>query len=475
MRVPAIRERPRFSGAPRPSSPRIAAAIALVISTCWVTIPLAGASTSTAPSTEWWGYHGGADGAGIAADITGFNTSTPRWRSPLLDGSVYGEPLVAEHEVIVATENDSVYALSTNSGAVLWRRHLGAPVPANTLPCGDISPDVGITGTPVIDLLRHEVFVLDFEARAVPVHFLVGLDLATGDLMTRVALPTPSADQRTYLSRSALTLSHGDVVYSFGGNYGDCGNYHGVVGTVAESAPHRIRTFVVDARPGQREGAVWMGGAAPAVDAAGDVWVTTGNGSVTSPRQPYDHSDAVLELSPQMKLRGFFAPSTWYQDNAADADLSSEPALMGHNLVVATGKAGRIYLLDTRRLGGIGGQIAEIDSRCGDVLDGGVAINADTLFLPCAAGTEAARVTYSPATIRVIWHAQAGAGPPIMAGHRVWTIGADGILYGLNPATGAVLQRVSLGVEDNHFATPSVGAGLLLAPLARGVVAFAAD
>ena len=434
---------------------------------------LAGAAPLT---TQWLGYHGGALGTGTAVGIKGFNTMTPKWRAANLDGQVYGEPLVYSHEVIVATENNSIYALSTSNGHVLWHQHLATAVPSNMLPCGNISPVVGITGTPVIDPVRQEVFAFVFALSAgKPVHYMFGLGLAKGALMLREALRTPTPDQTTYLNRSALALSRGDVVYTFGGNYGDCGIYHGVVGEVPESRPGRGASYVVDAAPGQREGAVWMGGAAPAVDAAGNVWVTSGNGSVTTATQRYDHSDAVLELTPSMKLKGFFAPSNWYQDNAADADLTSEPALMGNGLAVATGKSGHVYLLHANHLGGIGGQIMTIDSGCGDVLDGGVAIRGRVLYLPCMSGTEAAIVTPSPAHIKILWHASVGSGPPIMAGQRVWSIGSDGVLYGLNPNSGAVMQQVSLGQEANHFPTPSVGADLLLAPLARGVVAFAAS
>jgi outer membrane protein assembly factor BamB len=438
--------------------------------------PFASDAASAPLSTEWLGYHGGADGAGTAVGIKGFDTAAPKWTSPVLDGQVYGEPLVYRDEVIVATENNSLYALSSANGHVLWHKHLATAVPSNLLPCGDISPEVGITGTPVIDPSRREVFALVFALNAgKPVHYMYGLGLTSGALMLREALRTPTPDQSPYLNRSGLALSHGAVIYTFGGNYGDCATYHGVVGALSESAPSRAVTYVVDSAPGEREGAVWMGGAAPAVDAAGNVWVTSGNGSLTSAGQPYDHSDAVLEFTPSMKLKGFFAPPNWYQDNAADGDLSSEPALMGNGLVVATGKSGHIYLLNATHLGGVAGQIASIDSHCGDVLDGGVAIHGRIVYLPCMAGTEAVRVTSSPASIKVIWHASAGSGPPIMAGQRVWTIGSDGVLYGLNPDTGVVIQHVSLGEEANHFPTPSVGAGLLLASLARGVVAFAAS
>ena len=84
-------------------------------------------------------------------------TVKPSWTASV-DGAVYAQPLVVGSEVIVATENDSVYALNASTGAVLWMRHLASPVPSG-LPCGNILPS-GITGTPVADvataaLARH--------------------------------------------------------------------------------------------------------------------------------------------------------------------------------------------------------------------------------------------------------------------------------------------------------------------------------
>jgi outer membrane protein assembly factor BamB len=432
------------------------------------------AMAAPAATTQWLGYHGGANGAGAAVGISSVNTTSAKWTSPVLDGQVYAEPLVYAHEVIVATENNSVYALSSATGAVLWHKHLAPAVPSRELPCGDISPLVGITGTPVIDPVRHEVFALAFEiATGAPVHYMWGLNVNNGALMLRRALPTPTPDQLPYLNRSGLALSHGSIIYTFGGNYGDCETYHGVVGALKETGA-KVHSFVVDSASGQSQGAVWMGGAAPAIDAAGNVWVTSGNGSVTSSGRPYDHSDGVLELTSTMHLKSFFAPSNWAQDNASDADLSAEPAVLSNGLVVATGKSGHIYLLRANHLGGVGGQISAIDSNCGDVLDGGFSLHGRILFLPCMSGTEAVRVTSSPAAIKVIWHASVGSGPPIMAAQLVWTIGSDGVLYGLNPDNGKVVQHAPLGSLANHFSTPSVGAGLLLAPISQRVVAFSA-
>ena len=72
------------------------------------------------------------------------------WTSPSLDGQIYGEPLLYAGRVYVATENDTVYAMSAASGAVIWSAHLGTSVPVGSLPCSGISPSVGITGVPVI-------------------------------------------------------------------------------------------------------------------------------------------------------------------------------------------------------------------------------------------------------------------------------------------------------------------------------------
>jgi hypothetical protein len=349
-------------------------------------------------------------------------------------------------------------------------------VPSNQLPCGDISPTVGITGTPVIDQGRNEIFVMAFEIdHGVARHYLYGLSVTTGAVMMRHVVSTPTADQLPYLNRSALALDQGSVVYTFGGNYGDCQTYHGVVGAIKENGKGAAVSFVVDHGPGQSQGAIWMGGAAATIDAAGNVWVETGNGSVTSPGHSYDDSDGVLELSPTMHLKSFFAPTSWVQDNASDADLSAQPAVLGNGLVVATGKSGNIYLLHASHLGGVGGQIATINSGCGNVLDGGYAVHGNLVYLPCVSGPLAVRVTTSPVTITVVWRGAAGGCPPIMAAQKVWSIGQDGVLYGFNPTNGVVVQHVELGNLANHFSTPSVGDGLMLAPIERQVVAFSAQ
>ena len=256
----------------------------------------------------WTVYHGDLLGDGVASSLASVNTSRRYWTSADLDGQLYGEPLVFGPLVFVGTEADVVYALSSTTGTVVWSRHIAAPVPSGDLPCGDISPDVGITGTPVIDPSRQEIFVVADELVApAPRHVLVGLDVTSGAVELQVPVDPPGSDPAALLQRTGLTLDGGSVVFGMGGNYGDCSTYRGRIVSVAE-AGGSPRYFTVDAGSDQSQGAVWMGGAAPVVDRSGHIWVTAGNGSVTSSEQGYDDSDSVLELSPSARPPAVFRP-----------------------------------------------------------------------------------------------------------------------------------------------------------------------
>ena len=330
-------------------------------------------SARPAGPSSWTVYHGDAAGTGVAAPVASVDTARRAWTSPAVDGEIYGEPLVWSGRVYLATENDTVYALSAATGAVAWSAHLASPVPAGSLPCGDIGPTVGITGTPVIDRARDEIFVVADElVRGKPTHMLVGLSTTSGRTeMTRDVDPA-GADTAALLQRTGLTLDAGQVVFGFGGNFGDCAAYRGRVAAVpvAGGTP---RYFTVDASAGESQGAIWMGGAAPAVDGSGHIWVATGNGSVFSAAHAYDNSDSVLELSSSLRLLQFFAPAAWTSDNAQDLDMSTVPVLLSDGQVLLAGKSRIVYLLDGAHLGGIGGQQATLGHACGSDIDGGAA------------------------------------------------------------------------------------------------------
>jgi hypothetical protein len=426
----------------------------------------AGASVPTGvnATTSWTVYHGDPQGGGVDTSGVTFSPPVPAWTSPTLDGQEYGEPLEATGRVFVATENDTIYALAANSGAVLWSTHLGTPVPSSDLPCGDIIPTVGITGTPVVDAARSEVFaVADELVNGTAAHFLVGLNLYSGEVELNQNVDPPGQLPTAILQRTGLNLSNGNVVFGFGGNSDDCSTYSGWVVSVPErGGPAGYYQTV----PIGNDGAVWMGGAAPEVDSAGNIWVATGNGSSST---PYDYSDSVLELSPGLARTQFFAPSTWQYDNANDQDLgSTAPALLSNGTALEAGKSFTAYLLNQSSLGGISSPPSISVCGNGNDPDGGDAVEGTVVYVACSSGVEA--IQTSP--LAVSWQTTSGAhGPPITAGGLVWSIGGSQ-LYGLNPANGQTVEQVSVGGEANHFPTPSVGDGLLLAPSTDQVYAF---
>ena len=433
--------------------------------------PGAAAAPRTSGAGDWTVYHGEALGTGVDTGVS-FNSPTVAWTSPTLDGEVYGEPLEATGRVFVATENDTVYALGADNGQVLWSTHVATPVPSGDLPCGNIHPTVGITGTPVVDAAAGELFVVADESAGGISHHLIGLNVFSGAVELDQVVDPPGANTADILQRTGLNLVGGRVVFGFGGNFGDCGSYHGWVESVPEIGG-AAQLYEVDSGPGQSQGAVWMGGAAPEVDASGDVWAAAGNGSNRSSGDAYDFSDSVFELSSQLQLEQYFAPSAWYSDNASDADLgSTAPALVGNGTVVQVGKSQTGYLLNQAALGGIAGQRATTTA-CGSDADGGDAVSGAVVYVGCQSGVEAFQTNASPASLGVLWHTSTGAsGPPIVAGGLVWSIGG-GFLYGLDPSSGAMVHKLSIGAEANDFPTPSVGDGLLLAPTTNQVHAFA--
>ena len=233
-----------------------------------------------AQSSDWPTYHHDqlrtAD-AQLPGQITSLHASW-RWSVPQghAQENLYAEPLIAGGLVIVTSESNWVYAVDAQTGSNVATSQ---------------QPTIGITSTPVIDTLRHELFVVAAigtgAGRHHPVRHLIGLDLSSGvPLLDRVIEPGGSSN--TYqLQRTALAETQGRIIVGYGGNAGDCGRYHGWLQSISASNPKgAIRSFEVDRQPGENMGAFWMGGAAPSIDAAGNVWAADGNGSACDPSSP---------------------------------------------------------------------------------------------------------------------------------------------------------------------------------------------
>jgi hypothetical protein len=429
-----------------------------------------GATSHSNLGTSWTVYHGNPLGTGVDTSGVTFSPPNHAWTSPALDGQLYGEPLETGGRVFVATENDTIYALAADSGAILWATHVGTAVPSSSLQCGDVKPFVGITGTPVVDAGRSEIFaVADKLVNGAPQHVLVGLNMFSGTSELVEAVDPPGSSPSHLLQRTGLNLDGGNVVFGFGGNSGDCGPYHGWIVSVPEGGGGPGYFDTTGSVANGTQGAVWMGGAAPEVDGAGNIWAATGNGSSAG---PFDGSDSVIELSPALALEQLFAPASWSSDNGSDSDLgSTAPALLADGTTLQVGKSQTGYLLNSVHLGGVGGQLVSAPLCVGADADGGDAVVGSVVYVPCRNGVEAVGTSTSPA-LSELWSAASGAGgPPIVAGGLVWSIGG-GNLDAINPANGATEQQLPIGSEANHFPTPSVADGLLLAPTTDQVIAF---
>jgi outer membrane protein assembly factor BamB len=407
-------------------------------------------------AADWPVYHLNAGRTGNDPSFPTFTGSLVAGWSAALDGAVYAEPLVVNGTVIAATEGDSVYALDPATGAILWRRNLGTPVPLSTLPCGNINP-LGITGTPAYDSVTGSLFAVA-EVTG-PHHILFALDPSTGVVRWSRNVDLTGDDPRTHQQRPALAVANGYVYIGFGGLAGDCGQYIGeVVGVPASGSGATISYRV----PTSREGAVWATGG-PVIDGSGNLYVSVGNGASTS---TFDGTDSVLELSPSLQLLSFFAPSTWASDNANDADLGSlSPVLVPGGWVFIAGKSGTGYVLHQGSLGGIGGQANSAHVCTGF---GGSAQNGGTVYVPCVGTLREVQVGAN-GSLTPGWQTSAAGGPPVIGGGAVWSVNtSSGRLVALDPATGATLGSISVGAVP-HFVSPTLWQGRVLVGTNAGI------
>jgi len=348
-----------------------------------------GTSTGSAPSTRtlapasdsgghlaaaWPTYGRDFARSGVAAGVAPAGPLKVSWQVHL-DGAVYGQPLLVGPLVIVATENDSLYALDASTGRFVWRTHVGTPVPLADLPCGNIDP-LGITGTPAYDADNGIVYAVA-ETSGYH-HVLFGVSVTDGAVRLERDIPAPDGQPRYDQQRPALAIEDGRVYVAFGGLYGDCGPYRGSVVGIPLDGSGSMVSYVV---PTAREGAVW-GTAGPVIGPDGTLYVSVGNGSTSS--TTFDGSDSVTALSPALRQVGIFAPSSWYDDSQHDLDLgSTQPALLASGMLLALGKSGTAYLVSAAHPGGVGGQLAQ-ESVCPAY--GAAAVAGSTVYEPCEQG-----------------------------------------------------------------------------------------
>jgi outer membrane protein assembly factor BamB len=449
---------------PPPAQPSVTVAPAISPAAKPVPSPSRAAAASFDP--DWLTYQHDLARSGSTPGAYGAPTMKQLWQSDQLDGLVYAQVLAHANRVIAVTQNDTVYALDTATGKPVWTQHLGEPVPRSSLPCGNVDP-TGLLSTPVIDAANGILYVVDYLNQP-PRHELVVLDLNTGNVRTHNPIDPPGANPLPLQQRAALALDKGNVYISFGGLLGDCGDYHGWVMSAGAPDGHQRAAYQVETN---REGAIW---AAPALDAAGDLYVATGNGNSTT---DFDQSNSVLRLSSDLKLLDFFAPSNWADLSRRDADLGSAgPVLLDNGEILQVGKSGVGYLLNASGLGEIGGELYQAPI-CSGGAYGGAAHVGGIVYVACRDGLVA--VQAQEARFSVLWHGpQFSAGAPTITDDAVWTLD-DGTtsLYALSPQDGMVLFREQAGQATNppHFLTPSAAGGRIFHSRGNVIVAFGAN
>jgi len=441
------------SGAKTPTSPT---------ATPTTAPPTTAAPPPPASNSSWPTYHANMQRTGVDTTSPAMQDVHQAWTSTL-DGAIYAEPLVEGDRVFVATENDSVYALSASTGKIAWRTNVGDPIPRSMLPCGNIDP-TGITGTPAIDTDTGTLYAVAFVQPGQ--HEFVAIDSKTGRLLWRKPADTPGMDPLVHQQRGALAISNGRVYAPYGGLQGDCGDYHGQVVGMSLDGSGVPSGFQV---PSEREAGIWAS-AGVAVDQFGNLLVTTGNGSSTL---TYDYGDTVIKLSPNLKVLDRWAPSNWRDLNSGDVDLGSiGPTILPNGLLFQSGKEGVGYLLRADHLGGVGGA-AFAKQACDGGAWGGTAALASRVFVPCGDGLVALKVGSDPPAFTVAW--QVGgifAGPPIVAGGAVWTVDiVSGRLLAFDLKTGKQLLSQEVGPVE-HFTTPTAFDGRLYVAATDRVVAF---
>ncbi len=298
-----------------------------------------------------------------------------------VDGQIYAQPLYAHavtisnqirNVVYVCTESNSVYAFDADNAAAsnaLWQANLGPAVPSSDLNnCGDLTPVVGITSTPVIDAATGTIYV---EAKTKEsgnyFHRLHAMDVATGQekfggpVVIQASMPG-TGDGGTIVSFNALhefnrpgLLLSSNVVYLAYGSHCDWAPYHGWL--LGYGATNLQQQYVFNTTPNGGEGAIWSCGTGPAADADGNIYTVTGNGSFTANVGGPNFGDSYMKLTisnSALTVATWFTPHDQGTLNANDQDVGTGGIILipSTNMAVGAGKTGMMYLLNRDNMGG---------------------------------------------------------------------------------------------------------------------------
>ena len=365
-------------------------------------------NTGPPPSTvKVLTYHNDSSRTGLNPNETILNTANVnstkfgKIGTILVDGLVDAEPLyvgslnvggAVRNVLFVATEHDSVYAFDADTFGQLWKKSvLGAgESPSDSRSCSQVTPEIGITSTPVIDLSagpNGTIFVVAMsKSSSSYFHRLHALDLTTG---SEIGTPTTiqatfpgtatgssgglvSFDPKQYKERAALLLLNG-VIYTTWASHCDRPNYTGWVIGYNESTRQQVTLNITPngTTQGGLEGGIWMAGGGPAADSSGNFYFLVGNGTFDTTLDANnfpingDYGNAFLKLStggsPPLQVADYFTMHDTVSQSNADWDFGSGGAMLlmdvkdsnnvTRHLAVGAGKDSHIYVVDRDNMG----------------------------------------------------------------------------------------------------------------------------
>lgn len=506
-------------------------------------------TTSTGAPTDVVTYHNDVARTGQNLNETSLTPATVnatafgKIRLLATDGKVDAEPLflsgvavpgVGTRDVVyVATEHDSVYAFDASSGSTLWHVSLlgTGETTSDTRGCSQVTPEIGITSTPVIDRSRGPngiiyVVAMSKTAAGAYVQRLHALDAALGGQLLggpqtiQATFPGTGAgssggvvtfDPKQYEERAGLLQINGQIVTVWT-SHCDIDPYTGWV--IAYDAGTLARSSVLNVTPNGSRGGMWMAGAGPAADAQGNVYVLDGNGTfdttLTAAGFPNkgNFGNAFLKIATTggLSVADYFATFDTVSASNADTDLGSGGAMVfpdfvdasgkTRHLAVGAGKDGHLYVVDRDAMGKWNGSSNQNYQDISGALGGSVfsmpAYFNNTLYYG-ASGAKLkafaianARVSGTAASSSAVSFAYPGTTPSISASGStngiVWAVEnkSPAVLHAYNAtnlatelynSTQAASGRDSFG-SGNKFITPMIVNGRVYVGTPTGVAVF---
>jgi outer membrane protein assembly factor BamB len=454
------------------------------------------------------------------------------------DGLVDAQPLyvsnlILEGEprnvVFVATEHDSVYAFDADTLATLWQTTV---LPANETPsdkrnCEQVSPEIGITATPVISFDGNQgvlyLVAMSKDGQGNYFQRLHALDITNGAEISgspatiQAEFPnlqgTTVFDPKQYKDRAALLLQDG-IIYTTWASHCDEGPYTGwVIGYDAETLQ---QTSVLNVTPNGMGGAMWMSGSGPAGDGLGNVYVLDGNGTFDTTLDSAgfpahgDFGNAFLKFTNRqgkLTVGDYFSAHNTQNESSRDADLGSGGVVLlpdlkdgsGNTvqLALGAGKTNTIYVVNRNAMGKFSSKHDRaVYQKMEHALAGPVfstpayfnntvyfaAVNDTLRAFPIADAKFAAE----PASRSAARFAYPGATPSISANANedaiVWVVEARGSDAGVLHAYDASDLAHELynsaktngrdAFSDNKFITPMIANGRVFVGTLTGVAVF---